>query len=116
VAQFITVGETGEYTDGTMKEVIVEGREILLAKIDGTFYAVDGRCPHLGGRLANGTLEGTVVTCPRHGSKFDVTSGSVNRWLKGSGLTTALGKMFRSSKPLNTFKVKIEEGNIRIEI
>jgi len=116
MAQFITVGDTGEYADGTMKEVVVEGREILIARIGGTFYAVDSRCPHLGGKLANGTLEGTVVTCPRHGSQFDITSGRVVRWLRGSGLTSALGKVFKAPKPLHTFKVKIEEGIIRIEV
>ena len=116
MSQFITVGDAGEYADGIMKEVMVGGRGILIARIGDTFYAVDSRCSHLGGKLVNGTLAGTVVTCPRHGSRFDVTSGRIVRWLKGSGLTTALGKVFKSSRPLDTFKVKIEEGKVQIEV
>ncbi len=45
----------------------------LLARVGDKYYAADNRCPHMGGKLSPGKLEGTVVTCPRHGSQFDLT-------------------------------------------
>ncbi len=60
---------------GTLKKVTLQGKEVLLANIDGSIFAVDNICPHLGGDLSLGTLEGSVLTCPRHHAKFDVTTG-----------------------------------------
>ncbi|MFC2059398.1 Rieske (2Fe-2S) protein [Chloroflexota bacterium] len=105
-----------EITDGSTKTIAVKGREILLARIDGKFYASDNRCPHMGGRLSEGTLEGTIITCPRHGSQFDLENGNVVRWLKGSGFISTVGKLLKSPKPLNKYDVKIEDNNIMIEI
>jgi len=48
---------------------------ILLANVGGAIYALDNKCPHLGGDLSAGVLDGTMVTCPRHGAKFDVRTG-----------------------------------------
>ena len=60
---------------GTAREVVSGDRVIALFNVAGTFYALDGVCPHQGGPLGQGTLEGCVVTCPWHGWQFDVTSG-----------------------------------------
>lgn len=61
-----------------MKKVVIEGRdEILVANVDGKFYAMRGVCNHAGGPLAEGELEGRIVTCPWHGSKWDVTTGKL---------------------------------------
>jgi len=71
--------------DGSLRELNLDGREIVLARINGQYFAADYRCPHRGGQLHRGTLNGSIVTCPRHGSQFDLKDGSVIRWLKGSG-------------------------------
>jgi nitrite reductase/ring-hydroxylating ferredoxin subunit len=55
--------------------VVVEGRIVALYNVDGDVYALDGVCPHQGGPLGKGRLEGTVVTCPWHGWQFDVRDG-----------------------------------------
>ena len=81
---FIKVGKTSEFADGTMKKVLVQGNEILVARVKGKYYAADSLCPHLRGDLSRGTLEGTVVTCPLQGSQFDLRDGRVIRWLKES--------------------------------
>ena len=60
---------------GTAKLVAVDGKEITLFNVDGTFYALDNECPHRGGPLGEGELDGCVVTCPWHSWQFDVTSG-----------------------------------------
>jgi nitrite reductase (NADH) small subunit len=57
--------------------VEVEGKEIALFNVGGVFYAVGNSCTHRGGPLGEGKLQGTTVTCPWHGSQFDVTNGQV---------------------------------------
>ena len=116
MADFVTVGTVNELAPGTMKEVTVEGAPVLLAKIGDKFYAAQGRCPHMGGILANGTLEGVVVTCPRHKSQFDLTDGRVIRWMKGSGFVATIGKTLKSPRGLKTYELKIENGNIQVKI
>ena len=61
--------------EGGMSGVTVGDRKILLAKYSGRFYAIDARCPHMGGDLCQGTLEGKYVICPRHGHKINITNG-----------------------------------------
>lgn len=60
---------------GSSLEVVVEGRIVALFNVDGDFYALDGVCPHQGGPLGKGVLDGCVVQCPWHGWRFDVTDG-----------------------------------------
>ena len=64
MANFVAAGGTDQFQDGQMKLVTIPNHEILLARASGKYYAADGRCPHLGGRLWLGTLDGTIVTCP----------------------------------------------------
>ncbi len=113
---FVPVAKLDELAEGAMKEVENQGREILLARVGGKYYAADGRCPHMGGRLAQGKLEGTVVTCPRHGSQFDLRNGQVVRWLKGSGFLSSLGKALKSPRAIATYQVKVEGDSILVEI
>jgi 3-phenylpropionate/trans-cinnamate dioxygenase ferredoxin subunit len=116
MGSFIEAGQTSEFEDGTMKKVLAQGQEILLARAGDKYYAAENRCPHLGGELSAGKLEGTVVTCPRHGSQFDLSDGRVVRWLKGTGILSAVGKSLKPPKPLKIYNVKIEDNVILIEI
>ena len=75
MSKFIEVAKIEELKSGTMKMVMVEGREILLARAGDKYYAADSRCPHMKGDSSQGKLEGTVVTCPLHGSQFDISNG-----------------------------------------
>jgi nitrite reductase (NADH) small subunit len=60
---------------GTAKLVAVDGKDIALFNVDGTFYALDNECPHRGGPLGEGDLEGCIVTCPWHAWQYDVRTG-----------------------------------------
>jgi len=113
---FTEVCKTSELAEGTMKKTELQGREILLARVGDSYYAADNRCPHLNGDLSQGKLEGTVVTCPRHASQFDLKDGSVVRWLKGSGILSKIGGALKSSRPLITYKVTVEGGAVLVEI
>lgn len=57
------------------KVLQVKAEVIALFNVDGKFYAIDNTCPHRGGPLGEGDLDGCVVTCPWHGWNFDVTTG-----------------------------------------
>ena len=116
MSEFVEVSKVGELEDGAMRAIDVAGREILLARVGDHYYAADNRCPHMGARLAEGSLQGTVVTCPRHGSQFDLNGGQVLRWLKGTGVTSALAKVFKPPKGLVTHRVKVEGDTIMVEI
>lgn len=74
---FVTAADTSEIAAGAMKALKLGNREVLIANVDGKYYALGNRCTHRGGDLSTGTLEGTTVTCPKHKSKFDVTTGKV---------------------------------------
>ena len=71
----IRAASTADVPDGKMKKVAAGGRELLIANVNGVYYALNNRCPHMGGSLANGTLQGDIVTCPRHGSQYNVKTG-----------------------------------------
>jgi 3-phenylpropionate/trans-cinnamate dioxygenase ferredoxin subunit len=99
-----------------MKEIQIMDYKLLLARSKGKYYATDSRCPHLGGKLANGKLEGTIVTCPLHGSQFDLTDGRVVRWIKGSGIISKVGKALKSPRSLRTYAVKIDKDKILVAL
>ena len=115
MSDLIQVGKVGDLADGSMKAVTAQGREILLAKVGDRYYAADGRCPHMKGKLPQGKLAGTVVTCPRHGSQFDLTDGRVVRWLKG-GISSTVGKILKPPRPLVTYPVKLDGNRILVEM
>ena len=72
---WIRLTPVSECPPGAARELVAEDRVIALYNVEGQFYALDGVCPHQGGPLGKGTLEGCIVTCPWHGWQFDVTSG-----------------------------------------
>jgi nitrite reductase/ring-hydroxylating ferredoxin subunit len=72
---FVKAAKTTDIKAGKMIHVEVGGKEILIANVEGKFYAVGDRCPHLNALLSKGTLDKKIITCPRHFSSFDVTNG-----------------------------------------
>src|SRR5664280_2317266 len=68
---------TSDLDDGQMTTVLVGGKKVLLARVDGSFYATAARCPHWGGPLPEGTLHAPRLLCPWHKATFDVRSGDL---------------------------------------
>ncbi len=102
---FVKVCSLSDVPAGKMKQVDLNGKPVMLANVDGKIHAIAGLCTHQQGILANGTLEGNVVTCPRHGSQFDVTTGKNLRGPK------VLGMRFKTSDE-PAFEVRIEGSDI----
>ena len=75
MAEFMKVSSLPDIPPGTGKCVEVNGQQIALFNVDGTVHAIHNECLHRGGPLAEGELEGHVVTCPWHGWQYDVRTG-----------------------------------------
>ncbi len=72
----VRVASVGDVEPGEGRVVEADGRTLALFNVDGRFYAIDNACAHRGGPLGEGDLEGTVVTCPWHAWRWDVTTGA----------------------------------------
>jgi nitrite reductase (NADH) small subunit len=72
---YITVAQVDEIPPGTCRTVEVDGLFLALCNVNGIFRAVDNTCPHAGGPLGEGTLDGEVLECPWHGWRFNVRTG-----------------------------------------
>ena len=112
---FIEVAKVEELKSGTMRKVFAERNEVQLARVGDKYYATDNQCPNMKGDLSQGKLEGTIVTCPVHGSQFYVSDGQVVRWLKG-GLMSKLGGALKMSRALRVYNVKVEGGKVLVEV
>ena len=112
----VEVAKTGDMAEGAMKEVAAQGREILLARVGDSYYAAENRCPHFGARLSEGKLEGVEVTCPRHGSRFDLKDGRVIRWTDFPAPVAAVGKVLKRPRPLTIYNVKLEGDTVLVDI
>jgi nitrite reductase (NADH) small subunit len=77
VSGYVAVARTSEIAAGSAKAVIVGGREIAVFNVGGTFFALDNTCPHQGGPLAEGWIEGAQVTCPWHAWTFNLADGKM---------------------------------------
>ncbi len=75
--KYTDVGAVDDLQEGKMVKFEVEGRPIVLLKDDHGIHAFDGTCPHYGCGLWEGELKDHIVTCPCHGSQFDVRDGSL---------------------------------------
>lgn len=91
-----------DVSEGDMKQFNIRGNEILVVNLSNQFYCLDARCTHAGAPLAEGELNGAVLTCPWHGSRFNVTNGSV---VNGP-----------AEKPLKVFPSVVKENNLFIEL
>jgi nitrite reductase/ring-hydroxylating ferredoxin subunit len=99
---FKKVAGKNDLSAGKGKQVSVDGRVLAIFNVDGKFYAIDGKCSHRGGPLWDGFLDGIVVSCPWHGSEFDLASGEV--------------RSPPAKEKVRSYKVKIEGNDILVDV
>ena len=99
MSKFVPVAKLSEVPPGAAKAVVVGEREIALFNVGGALFAIDNTCPHQGGPLAEGWLDGTTVACPWHGWCFELRSGKMT-----------LGDLAR----VDVFDVQLEGSTIMI--
>ncbi|MEM3670673.1 MAG: Rieske 2Fe-2S domain-containing protein [Thermoprotei archaeon] len=87
----------------------VQGRQIVLYKSGGKIYAFDRWCTHEQGDMAGGTVEGSVVTCPDHGSQFDLGK-------RGLNVLGPDGEPAGSTPDLPVFAVSIADGYVNVNL
>ena len=105
----IGVAAVDDIPASAMKPFAVAGKEILIVSHGGSYYAIARRCPHMGGDLSKGVLDGTTVTCPRHHSRFDVTNGSCLAGPK-------IGPLKLSTKDTTRYQVRVEGQRILVDL
>jgi len=96
----VRVGRATDVSPGRMRAFRVVGGPVTVANVDGHLYGFDDTCTHQGCSLGQGVLERTTVTCPCHGSQFDVTSGEV---LRGP-----------ADEPLSSWAVEIQGSDLLV--
>ena len=75
----VRIENAGQIAAGQMRVFDIVGIKVNIASVGGQLHAFDDTCTHRACSLATGKLDGTTVTCPCHGSQFDVTTGEVLR-------------------------------------
>lgn len=72
----VKVGTATDVPEGEGRVFEVQGRTVAVFNVGGRFYATDNECPHRGGPLGEGDLAGSVINCPWHAWRWDVTTGA----------------------------------------
>lgn len=94
------VARVADVMPGSTHRVVLDGLEILLCNVGGRIYAIEDVCTHEGTPLDGGQLDDVRITCPRHSTVFDVTTGGV----------LALPAI----APVRTFLVEVEAGDVYV--
>jgi len=100
MSEFTRVADAKDLPPGQSLCIEFGGEKVALFNVEGTLYAISDTCTHRGGPLSEGEVNGTDVTCPLHGARFDLTTGSV----KGPP----------ASSPVTYYKVQVEGDEIQI--
>lgn len=102
MSNWLDVTNIDELTQSTRRVVDVDGVNVAVFNLGGEYFAIKDECPHDGGVLSNGELDGEVIICPRHGARFSIRTGAV------------LGPP--AYEDLVTFPVRISQGMIQVEV
>ena len=98
---FVTVANLSEVRESRGLTVRVGEHELALFNLGGEIHALDGRCPHRGGSLGEGTVENGTVFCPLHGWQFDVRTGAC---------------LDKPERPAKCLPVRVVDGQIQVQL
>jgi precorrin-3B synthase len=102
VSTWVAVAQVTELAPESVRVVSAAGLELALIRTPEGFYALDNACPHTGGPLGEGLVQGHTVTCPLHGWQFDCTTG------------TCLSEVKQPSQ--GRYTVKVEDGQVWVHV
>lgn len=102
MADFVIVANIGDVEEGELASFHVGATQVAIANVDGALYAFGDVCTHAQCSLAEGELDGTTVTCPCHGSEFDITTGAVRNP--------------PATEPVPIFPVRVEGEAIQVQV
>ena len=98
---YVKVGSLSAMPPGTVREAEIGGRYYAVCNVAGTIHALDGTCPHRGGPVGQGALDGANLVCPWHAWEFDCASGAYD---------------YDPTIKLKRFAVKVEGGDIFLDV
>ena len=101
MSDYENVGSVADFTTGSGKAVIVDGRMVAVFRDGDDWFAIDDLCPHMGASLAEGHVEGRCVTCPWHAWRFSVENG---QWEDNPRVA------------VETFEVKIDGDQVLVRV
>ncbi len=99
----IIAGKISDITPGKMIKASIDGKDVLIANIDGKYCATDDTCTHSGSSLSEGKLDGCIITCGWHGAQFDCKTGK-------------LSKFPAKIRDLTSYNVVVESNNVFVEM
>jgi len=99
----IIAGKISDIPPGKMIKVSIDGKDVLVANIDGKYCATDDTCTHSGSSLSEGELDGCTITCGWHGAQFDCKTGK-------------LSKFPAKIRDLTSYNVVVESDNVFVEM
>jgi len=102
MSSFVSVAKVSDFDNQQAKCVEVEGKSIALFKLGDEFFAIDDTCPHKGGSLSDGNIEGDEVECPWHGACFNIRSGKVT--------------LDPADEDVSTYNVRLSDDVIEIDV
>ena len=95
---WLRVAAAGDCPNGKLLGVEVDGDPVVIANVDGTYYALEDVCSHQDYPLSDGELEGTELECIFHGATFDVCSGKATR--------------LPAIRPVKTYQIEDRDGEL----
>jgi nitrite reductase/ring-hydroxylating ferredoxin subunit len=112
---WIRVLSEQELPKGERKVVEVEGKSLLLLHHKGDVYAMNSKCPHMGGPLVKGKIspDGAII-CPWHHSAFDLRTGDVTEWSPWPPVAGKVLGIISRKKALPVYPTRVEEGSILV--
>lgn len=102
MSEFVRVAKASDLEPGKCMRVDVAGHKIALYNVDGEVYATDDTCSHAEASLSQGCLRGDEIECPMHGARFNVKTGQA--------------LCLPAWAPVDTFAVKVEDGEIKVRV
>ena len=102
MAGWLTVAQADDVPEGKVIVVTVGMRRLALCNVNGQYYVIDDVCTHDGGPVDQGELDGEEIECPRHGARFDVTTGRAT--------------CMPAVVPVKTYQVRVEGGEVQVNV
>jgi nitrite reductase/ring-hydroxylating ferredoxin subunit len=99
--EFVPVAKAADLAPGQMKWVAIEGNRLVLANVEGSFFALRDVCGHRNAPLSRGKLQGCLIECPLHFAQFDVRTGEL---IEGP-----------VSTPVPVYEVRVEDGTVYVK-
>jgi nitrite reductase/ring-hydroxylating ferredoxin subunit len=118
----VEAAKSGDVREGAVFATVLNGTKLGLTRVNGAVQAFVNKCPHLGLPLTKGKIAGGVITCPFHGSSFDLCTGADKDWVTGvmgvklPGALTSVIAMGKAPQGLTKLEAREADGAVFVEL